>query len=60
MQQRSSTTMSEAAPKNEPGGLDRVVVERRVELVGRERRHDEPPGMTHFSCRPSGTPPAMS
>ena len=54
--QRSSTTMSEAAPKNEPVGLDRVVVERRVELVGELTRTSRW-GMTHFSCRPSGTLP---
>ena len=39
MQQRSSTMISDAAPKNVPIFAERVVVERHVDLVRRERRH---------------------
>ena len=39
MQQRSSITITAAEPKNEPAARDRVVVHRRVELVGRQDRH---------------------
>ena len=59
MQQRSSTTISDAAPKNVPIFAERVVVERpRRSGPASAAGTDEPPGITALSSRPPAMPPA--
>ena len=60
MHARSSTTMIAAEPRNDPAAW----IESKSAGVsiwsGVKTGTDEPPGMTAFSCRPSGMPPPTS
>ena len=56
----SSTTMIAAEPRYDPAAGIESKSRRRVELVRRDPRTDEPPRMTAFSCLPPATPPPTS
>jgi hypothetical protein len=60
MQQRSSTTISEAAPKNVFSSASESKSSGTSISSGESAGTDEPPGITAFSCRPSAMPPACS
>ncbi len=58
MQQRSSTTMIAAEPRNEPADCTASKSSGTSIWSGVNAGTDEPPGMTAFSCRPPAIPPA--